>query len=112
MALFPERGSAKPPEVVTPPEQVEIPEHIEKVTGVRAVPAQFTKQVQDDQGRPVISTPQNQVITITLPQDQAVLATQAKATTDDSLTWFAAFWLRIFKKALHFGWKIVAGGNS
>jgi len=41
------------------------------------------------------------------PYDQATLAKQSKGSVSSSFTWLAAFWLRIIKKALHFGWKVV-----
>ena len=61
----------------------------------------------DDKGKPIIQTPPTQVITVTPPSDTTTLSKQAKGDTTSSLTWLAAFWLRIIKKAIHFGWKII-----
>lgn len=80
---------------------------IERKEVVTPVPVQFKKQVTGDKGQPLIQTPAAQTITITLPSDQSQLTTLAKGSVSDSLTWFAAFWLRMIKKALHFGWHLL-----
>jgi hypothetical protein len=111
MSFGPEReAKPTPPEIVdTAPE--EMPEAIEK-GGVKVVKSQFTKQVTDDSGQPLITTPATRKVTITLPGDDAQLSQQAKGSTDDAGTWFAKFWLRLIKKAIHFGWVIVGGKNT
>jgi len=72
----------------------------------------FKAQVKDDKGVPLIETPPAQVITITPPASQVVLTSQAKGSITSSLTWLAAFWLRVIKKAIHFGWKIIGKQND
>jgi hypothetical protein len=98
------------PRPETPPIQEradEFPETIQQIQGAKVVQKTFTTQVADDKGAAVIQTPPSQVISVTPPSDQVTLAKQAKGDTTSSLTWLAAFWLRVIKKATHFGWKIV-----
>lgn len=90
-------------EVVETPE---IPPHIEQA-GVSVRPTQFTAQVTDDNGTPLVQSPATQVITITIPATQKQLEDWSKGSPVESLTWFAFYWLRMIKKALHFGWKII-----
>lgn len=93
------------PEVQHIAETVEIPEHIEK-GGVASVPTQVTAQVTDDAGNQVLTTPTTQAVTITLPATQDQLIGQSKGKITEALTWLATYWLRMVKKALHFGWRI------
>lgn len=76
--------------------------------GVTSVPTQVTAQVVDDTtGKPLIQTPATQVVTITIPASQQQLDDWSKGSPSESLTWYAFFWLRLIKKAIHFGWRIV-----
>ena len=109
MALFPEkeqqvteRADANAPE---------IPERIEKATGVVPVQTQLQPKqiVKDDRGQPLIQTPQDQKVVIEVPASTEVLTDFAKGSTENSKTWFGAYWLRIIKKALHFGWQVITG---
>lgn len=96
------------PPVVEMPE--EFPSAIEKaVPGAQAVKTQFTAQVTDDTGVQLIQSPATQAVTITIPATAQQLDDWSHGAADESLTWLAAFWLRIIKKALHFGWKVVTG---
>ena len=104
MPIFPERE--KEPQVEERPEEVS-PLTIERKEVATPIPVQFKKQVTDDKGRPLIQTPATQTVTITLPAEESRLTTLAKGSISDSITWFAAFWLRMIKKALHFGWKLI-----
>lgn len=46
--------------------------------------------------------------TIMVPTDDPIaLTTQSKGDTSNSLTWWAAYWLRMLKKALINGWNVV-----
>src|SRR5512135_206043 len=85
------------------PEQIEVRPDIERETGIKAVPSQFTKKVTDDKGQVLMQSPATQTVTITLPTDKQTLTTKSKGSSTDSSTWFAGFWLRLIKKALHFG---------
>lgn len=101
-----EREKAVPEGLVEIPHTPEIPPEIEKGLGVKPVPSNFTAQVKQS-GQNLITTPQNQAVTITLPTDPQTLTTQSKGPITDAVTWFSVFWWRMIKKALHFGWKIV-----
>lgn len=93
------------------PETPEVPSHLEQ-SGLTSRPTQITAQVSDDSGAPLIQTPVSQVVTITIPADQQQLADWSKGSPSDSLTWFAMFWLRMIRKAVHFGWKIITKGGQ
>jgi hypothetical protein len=83
------------------------PEAVEKL-GVKTRPTQVTQQVTD-KGKPLIQTPPTKVITIQPPADQQQVTTWAKGSPLNAITWLAVFWLRMIRKALHFGWKIIGG---
>lgn len=85
-----------------------VPETL-KSSGVQVVQKTFKAQVKNDKGQPVIQVPPTQVITVTPPADDATLTTWSKGSVSSSLTWLGAFWIRVVKKALHFGWKVVGG---
>lgn len=74
--------------------------------GVQTVQKTFKSQVSDNSGKPLIQTPTTTVISVSPPSDSTTLANQSKGDTTNSLTWLATFWIRILKKALHFGWRI------
>jgi hypothetical protein len=97
------------PEIVSEiPEQVEItPGMVSQ--GVQPTQTQFTAQVTDDQGRQIIQTPETQTVTIRIPNQKEILEQEVKGSPYDSKTWGAMYFLRVIKKALHFGWKIVFG---
>ena len=101
-----EKKPEAPQEVKEVVETLDIPEHIERA-GVSAVPTQFTQQVSDDSGKPMIQTPQTQTVTIQIPATPQQLEDWSKGSPIESLTWFAHFWIRMIKKALHFGWKVI-----
>lgn len=88
------------------PTAPEIPQHIEQ-GGVSAAPTNFTAQVQDDAGNDLVDSPETKAVTIKLPASQDQLTVWSEGSPDDALTGFAVFWLRLIKKALHFGWKAV-----
>jgi hypothetical protein len=110
MAATPELLQPESPQVVEHAE--EFPETILQSTGAQIVQKNFTGQVMDDNGQPIIQTPPAQVITVNPPADPATLATQAKGPVTSSLTWLAAFWLRVIKRALHFGWRVAEPGSA
>ena len=106
MSLFPEREPKKPP-LEEIPEGIS-PLVIEKKEVIRPTQTQFSQQVSDDQGKPLIQTPGTKEVVIELPAEPERLKKVSKGKISDSLTWFAAFWLRIFRKAkaTHFNWKV------
>jgi len=94
------------------PEEMEIPPEVERATGVTPTKSQVTAQVADDTGKPLIQTPAAQKVTIQIPASPTQLDEWSKGSPGASLTWFAAFWMRIIKKAFHFGWKVMTGGGQ
>ena len=67
------------------------------------------QQVKDDKGQIVIQAPSAPVVTVQPPYDPTTLTRQSKGSTKLSLTWLSAFWIRVVKKALYLGWKVVSG---
>lgn len=115
MATSPEIKSETP--IVERPEEFsQVPVEVENKSmpgaGVTPTPTQFKTQVTDSSGNPLIQTQQNKVVTINLPQNQTVLETEAKGSTEESKTWWAASFIRMVKRALHFGWQIIVGGTN
>jgi hypothetical protein len=88
-----------------------VPETLLK-TGMQPVQKTFKAQVNDGKGKPIIQTPPTQVITVTPPADDTTLTSWSKGSVSSSLTWLGAFWIRVIKKALHFGWKILGQGQT
>ena len=109
MPVTPEREKPQIPEGVEEiPEEVEIPPHIEK-GGVSASKTQFSKKVHDDDDTLLTESPKTKKVEIKLPETEERLSAWEKGKVSDSLTWFASFWLRMIKKATHFGWRIIGG---
>lgn len=109
MPLFPERE--KKPGLEFRSEEA-TPLEIEKKEVVTPVPSQFTKQIKSDDGQVLTQSQPSGAVTITLPADQTNLAASSKGSADDSVTWFAAFWLRMIKKAIYFGWRILGKNQN
>ncbi len=107
MPATPEIPKPETPQVVEHQEEFIVPETLQQKTGVQVVQKNFTNQVKDVHGSPMIQTPPAQVITITPPSDTQTLTVQSKGDINSSTTWLAAFWLRVIKKALYFGWRIL-----
>ena len=99
MALFPEKEPQIKP-VEERSEQVS-PLTIERKEVVTPVPTQFTAQVNDAQGQPMITTPANQKVNIELPRPAEVLEENSKGDVGEALTWWARLWLRLFKKHVY-----------
>jgi hypothetical protein len=108
----PETLNHDAPQVQERQEEFIVPETLQS-SGVKVVQKNFKAQVNDDKGKPLIQTPPAQIITtVQPPADVTTLTQQAKGDTTSAVTWLAAFWLRIIKKAMHFGWEIVAGSPT
>lgn len=105
MGLLPEREPRK--------NQYENPEEaspltIERKEVVTPVPTQFKAQVTDDNGNPIITTPQTEKADIIIPDiSLETLDLKVKGDKEDASVWSAAYWIRIFKKAVYFGWKVL-----
>ncbi|MBU0572758.1 hypothetical protein KKH23_02520 [Patescibacteria group bacterium] len=93
--------------VVERAEEFELPPHLED-TGIKAVETAVKARVKD-KGRHLIQTPATQKIKIKLPAGQATVSTWSQGKPANSLTWLGVYWLRMIKKATHFGWKIITG---
>lgn len=110
MGLLPEREPRK--------NQYENPEEatpltIERKEVVTPIPSQFKAQVTDDNGNPIISTPQTTKADIVIPEvSKEVLDEKVKGNTEEASVWSAAYWIRIFKKAIYFGWKVLFDGSA
>jgi hypothetical protein len=105
MPRSPEREPRFP--VVERAEEFELPPHLEG-TGIKAVETTVKARVKD-KGRHLIQTPATKKVSIKLPAGQATVSAWSKGKTASSLTWLGAYWLRMIKKAVHFGWKIIGG---
>jgi hypothetical protein len=95
-----EKVPSAPEGVVEHIETPEIPEHIEK-GGVIKRPSDFTAQVTDDNGEPLIKPSPDGIPQIKLPQPKDTLEEWKKGSPEDARTGFAHFWLRALKKAIH-----------
>jgi hypothetical protein len=103
-----ERPQGVPPEGATEtPPPSEVPAQIEQ--GVPTTPQQQIQQVMQDQSQTPAPAPAANVVTITIPADPQQLADWSKGEPSESLTWYATFWIRMIKKAIHFGWRVVTG---
>lgn len=116
------------PEVLQPeaPAVTQIPENVDlgpkaAEAGVEVVPetpsagpAPVAQQPQaaTAQVTPVPAPADPTGPSITIPSDPATLTTTAKGDTSNSLTWMAAFWLRMIKKAFHKHWNVIVGGDT
>lgn len=89
-----------------------VDENLQQKTGIQPVVKDFKAQVKSDDGVPLIQTPPTQVITVTPPADQTVLTSWSKGPITSSISWLGMFWLRIIKKAIHFGWQIVSSSKE
>ena len=101
----------KTTDVEVKPETTEVPPEIERSPGSQTPQTQPTDQTSDDSTQAQPQDDSTPKIAIQPPASAAQLDDWSKGPIESALTWFAAFWIRIIKKALHFGWKIL-GGNS
>src|SRR3989339_1303993 len=102
MPVFPEREK----NVIETPEEASALT-IERKEVVTPVPIHFQKQVKSDSGKPLLeSFSTSEKIKITIPKSPVELEQLSKGSISDSITWFAAFWIRIIKKAIYYGYNI------
>lgn len=82
--------------------------NIERKEVVTPVATHFKAQVTDDNGNNLIKTPEDDRVDIVIPEvSKESLENKTKGDKSDSSVWSAGYWLRIFKKALYYGWKVV-----
>ena len=102
MPIFPEREK----NVIETPEEASALT-IERKEVVTPIPITFQKQVKSDSGKPLMETsPTSEKLKITIPKQPVELEKLSKGSISDSLTWFAAFWIRMIKKAIYYGYRI------
>jgi hypothetical protein len=109
MALSPERESLPVEERAE--EFPEIPITVENKGVVVPTPGQFTAQVKDDKGRPLIQTPDREKITIEIPGTKEEMTAFSKGSPDEAITWFWAALVRKFKQATRFAWRVIWRGQ-
>jgi hypothetical protein len=82
--------------------------NIERKEVITPVPTHFKAQVTDDKGNKLISTPDVKKADIIIPAvNKETLEVKIKGDTSESSVWSAGYWLRIFKKAIFYGWKVL-----
>lgn len=109
MSATPETLKTEFPQVTERQEEFVIPETLQQKTGVQVVQKNFKPQIKNSSGQPLIQTPPVQVITVQPPADDVTLIGWSKGPITSSQSWLGKFWIRIIKKALALGWKIIKG---
>lgn len=82
-------------------EEFVVPEGL-KDSGIAAVETAYKATVKDGK-KTLTQSPQTKQVVITIPKTQSDLDDLSKGKSSSSITWFALFWLRMIKKALHLG---------
>lgn len=108
MGIIPEREPRR--------NQYEIPEDasplkIERKEVATPVPSQFKAKVVTDNGQKLVESVDDKKYKISIPQqsEEQMELDVKNGDKEESKTWSVAYWLRIFKKAIFFGWKVVFG---
>lgn len=106
MGLLPEREPRK--NIYENPSEAS-PLNIERKEVVTPIPTQFKAQVTDDKGNKLIITPEEKKADIVIPEiNKEFLEAKIKGgDIEEASVWSAGYWLRIFKKAAYFGWKVL-----
>ena len=115
MTITPELEPQRQPTPEAPVKQGEPPKETQPVQeqGETYTPAQAPSQVTQTADEPsTAATPAPQTMTITVPATTQQLGDWSKGSPDDSLTWLAFFWIRMIKKALLHGYRVVTGGSQ
>lgn len=99
-------GEQAPQPVVEQAPKTEIQAVEEKAA--TTTPAQITAQVQDDTAQTQKDDTQIPVITITVPATPQQLEDWSKGPPENSLTWAAFYWIRMIKKAILHGWRVIS----
>jgi hypothetical protein len=88
----------------------EMPEVHEPQGSITETPS-HSQQTQQQPVQQVVTKVPTQTITISIPATPTQLLDWSKGAPSESLTWFALFWLRMIKKAVHYGWRVVVKGG-
>ena len=107
MPATPEIPKVEAPQITERQEEFIVPETLQQKTGVQVVQKNFKPQVKDDHGQPLVQVPPTQVVTVQPPADDTTLTNWSKGSITSSQSWLGMFWLRIIKKAISLGWKII-----
>lgn len=106
MGLLPEKEPVKnkyenPTEIT--------PLSIERKEVITPVPTQFKVKVTDDKGNNLTQSTDDTKYKIVIPQTNKNQMEEdlKKGDIEDSTIWSVGYWLRIFKKAIFFGWKVI-----
>jgi hypothetical protein len=67
----------------------------------------FQAPVLGDQGQQLTTPIPSNVPTITVPANQVQLIEWAKGPEDKAITWLSRYWIRLIKKSVHFGWRLI-----
>lgn len=106
MGILPEREPAK--NKFENPEEISAL-NIERKEVITPVPTQFKAKVTDDKGQNLTQSTDDTKYKIVIPQknEEQMNEEIKKGDKEDAKIWSIAYWLRIFKKAVFFGWKVV-----
>jgi len=107
-----ERKPGIPEVEVRPEEFPEIPEDVEAKESPQATKTKFDANVEDDNGRKILETPETRDVTITIPTEMEKIEQLSKGSTDDAITWWAKFYKRFVQQALKKGWQVIFGKTS
>ena len=90
------------------PDEVEVSQEIQKA-GVESVPTKFPARVEIKKGEGVvISSEGDRAFTVQVPQEsEEKLAQLSKGSKDESRTWWAAFWERVWRQARFLRKKVI-----
>ena len=85
------------------------PLNIERTEVITPVPTHFKVNIADDNGQNLTQSTDDTKYKIVIPQkSKDQMEKDIKdGNKEDSKIWSIAYWLRIFKKAIFFGWKVV-----
>ena len=106
-------------ETIQEPIPQKAPEHeapkeipIVEEKGATHTPGQIATQVAANAAQPVQPNAPTQVITVSVPATPQQLQDWSKGEPENALTWLAFYWLRMIKKALLHGYRVVAQGGD
>src|SRR3989344_913158 len=74
--------------------------------------AQPQPQQQQPSDDTTYTQPADDTPVFAIPQDEKTLEEEAKGPIENPLTWFANFWLRMAKKAIYLGKRIIIGTSN